>query len=156
MRIISEEEIRSLKGVTEASYTLGGGIRCFELLTRVNASTLSKYSSFNDENANSLIPIDVAIEADRQAKSPVIAAGMARLLGYRLVPDEPDTARGPVTEQDAHDVLRESMDVSRAILDALLNKHVDALERKRIAKEAREAIRAIEQVLVKIENGDDE
>ncbi len=156
MRTISEEETRSLKGATEASYTLGGGVRCFELLTRVNASSLSKYSSFNDENATSLIPVDVAVEADRQAKSPVITAAMARLLGYRLVPDEADQVRGPVTEQDAHNVLRESMDVSRAILDALLDKHVDSLERKRIAKEAREAIRAIEQVLIKIENGDDE
>ena len=156
MRTISEEETGSLKGATEASYTLGGGVRCFELLTRVNASTLSKYSSFNDENAQSLIPVDVAIEADRQAKSPVIVAAMARLLGHRLVPDDTETVRGPLTEQDAHTVLSESMDVSRAILNALLDKRVDALERKQIVREAREAIRAIEQVLLKIENGDDE
>jgi hypothetical protein len=156
LRTISEEETRSLKGATESSYILGGGVRGFELLTRVNVSTLSKYSSFNDENAQSLIPVDVAVEADRRARSPVIVTAMAHLLGYQLVPDLVPTASGPVTEQDAHDVLRESMDVSRAILDALLNKHVDALERKQIAKEAREAIRAIEQVLIKIENGDDE
>jgi hypothetical protein len=153
VRTISEIEVRSLKGATEASYVLGGGVRCFELLTRVNVSTLSKYASFNDENALALIPVDVAIEADRQAKSPVIVAAMARLLGHRLVPDAPVTALGPVTETDAHTVLSESMDLTRAILDALLDKRIDALERKRIAREAREAIRAIELVLLKMEDG---
>lgn len=63
MRTISEEEIRSLKGATDASYKLGGGVTDFPLLTRVNVSTLSKYASFNEENGEALIPIDVAVEA---------------------------------------------------------------------------------------------
>jgi hypothetical protein len=153
VRTISDVDIRSLKSATEASYTLGGGVTAFPDLTRVNVSTLSKYASFNDDLKESVIPCDVAVEADRRAKSPVITSAMARMLGYRLVPDSEQPDAGPVTEMDAHRVLSESMDVSRAILDAVLDNRIDALERKKIAAEARQAMRAIEQVLAKLEDG---
>lgn len=153
MRTISEVEIRSIKSATEASYTLGGGVTAFPDLTRVNVSTLSKYASFNDDLKESVIPCDVAVEADRRAKSPAITSAMARLLGYRLVPDGEQVEAGPLTEMDAHRVLSESMDVSRAILDALLDNRIDALERKKIAAEGRQALRAIEHVLAKLEDG---
>jgi hypothetical protein len=154
VRTISEVEVRSIKSATEASYTLGGGVTAFPDLTRVNVSTLSKYASFNDEFTETVIPCDVAIEADRRAKSPAITSAMARALGFRLVPAEADTANGPLTERDAHRVLSETMDLSKTILDALLDHRIDALERKKIAREAREAMRAIEQVLIKLEEGD--
>ncbi|MBW9113134.1 hypothetical protein JNB88_05665 [Rhizobium cauense] len=153
MRTISEIEIRSIKSATEASYTLGGGVTAFPDLTRVNVSTLSKYASFNDDLKESVIPCDVAVEADRRAKSPAIVSAMARLLGYRLIPDQAEHIDGPITEHDAHRVLSESMDLSKAILNALLDNRIDALERKQIAREGREALRAIEQVLVKLEEG---
>ncbi|MGY5812024.1 phage regulatory CII family protein [Rhizobium sp. LEGMi198b] len=156
MRTISEMEVRSIKSATEGSYVLGGGVSDFPEFTRVGISTLSKYASFNDEFKDTVIPCDVAIEADRRAKSPRIVSAMARVLGYRLVADDGGAVRGPVTEMDAHKVLSESMDLTKAILDALLDNRIDALERKRIVAEGREALRAIEQVLAKIEEGDGE
>jgi hypothetical protein len=153
VRTISEVEVRSIKSATDAAYTLGGGVTAFPDLTRVNVSTLSKYASFNDDYADFVIPCDVAVEADRRAKSPAITSAMARALGFRLVPDENETVGGPITEMDAHRVLSESMDLSKAILNALLDNRIDALERKQIAREGREALRAIEQVLVKLEEG---
>jgi hypothetical protein len=153
VRTVSEVEVRSIKSATEAAYTLGGGVTAFPDLTRVNVSTLSKYASFNTEYSDFVIPCDVAVEADRRAKSPAITSAMARALGFRLVAAEVETVGGPITEMDAHRVLSESMDLSKAILNALLDNRIDALERKKIAREGREALRAIEQVLAKLEEG---
>lgn len=152
MRTVSDEEIRSLKGATDAAYTLGGGVTKFPLLTRVNVSTLSKYASFNEENEDFLIPVDVAIEADRRAKSPVILSTMAEILGFRL-----ERARGamiddaPLSERDAHVVLSEAMDVSRELLAAFADGRIDALEKKRLRKELRELIRSAEKILDKLD-----
>ena len=155
MRTISEEEIRSLKGTTEASYKLGGGVTDFPLLTRVNVSTLSKYASFNEENSEALIPVDVAIEADRRAKSPVIVGAMARALGFKLVIDDdhPHEAR-PVTETDAIDLMSEVMDVVRELQAAQVAGTIGtAAAKKRIGKEIHEAIRELKEMLVNIKKG---
>lgn len=163
MRLISDQNISDLKGVTDACYRLGGGVTSFSLLTRVGTSTLVKYASWGDrradgrhEHADTMIPIDIALEADLRAKSPVILTELARLQGYQLAPlaDVADAER--VSEADAHRVLYEATDVSRAILEACGDGKLDALERKRIGKEAREAIRALEAVLRGLELDGDE
>jgi len=142
-----------LKGATEASFKLGGGLTSFALLARVGVSTLSKYASVSEEFRDNVIPVDIAVEADRRAGSPIIIGEAARQLGFDLVPSGGAEAAKPVTEADAHRVLYEATDVSRAILDAKADGKIDALERKRIAQEAREAIRALEQVLAGLEEG---
>ncbi|MGM4909144.1 phage regulatory CII family protein [Rhizobium sp. 768_B6_N1_8] len=152
MRTISEVDIRAIKAATEAAYTLGGGVTAFPDLTRVNVSTLSKYASFNDEYRESVIPCDIAVEADRRAKSPVIVSAMARQLGFRLVPDAPEIAEtGSPSENDALRVMSEASDVLKEILRAREDGNVDALDKKRIAKELHELIRAAESVLAKVE-----
>ncbi|OCP05016.1 MULTISPECIES: phage regulatory CII family protein [unclassified Ensifer] len=153
IRTISDEEIRTLKADTEACYKLGGGVTGFEPLTRVTTGKLSEYASFDERNKKRLIPIDVAIEADRRAKSPVIVKAMARVLGFDLVPMASQQACAAVTEADAHRVLYEATDVARAILDAFRDGNVDALDRKTIRKELREAIRALEEVDAGLDEG---
>ncbi len=151
IRTISDEEIRTLKGETDSCYRLGGGVTGFEKLTRVTVGKLSEYASFDDKNKKRLIPVDVAIEADRRAKSPVVVKAMAHMLGWDLVPlGKPLTAQ-PVTEADAHRVLKEMMDVGQAIIAARQDNHVDGLDKKLIEKEVREAMRVLEQVLAGLE-----
>ncbi len=142
-----------LKGATEASFKLGGGLTSFALLARVGVSTLSKYASVSEEFRDNVIPVDIAVEADRRAGSPIIISEAARQLGFDLVPASGAETAKPVTEADAHRVLYEATDVSRAILDAMGDGKIDALERKKIAQEAREAIRALERVLAGLEEG---
>ncbi|NSX84437.1 hypothetical protein G6L86_02455 [Agrobacterium tumefaciens] len=150
MRTISEEEIRSLKGATDASYKLGGGVTDFPLLTRVNVSTLSKYASFNDENSEALIPIDVAVEADRRAKSPVIVGAMARKLGYRLVvDDERQPEARPIDESDMMDLMSEFADVIKVVQEAKQTGTLGtAAVTKRITKEVHELIRELKELMV--------
>ncbi|MBK3745837.1 hypothetical protein G3A39_42530, partial [Paraburkholderia aspalathi] len=86
MRTISDIEQRTLKSATDGAYVLSGGISRVLDFTRVGTASLSKYASFNDEFRESFIPIDVAIEIDRRAKTPTIVKEMAALLGYELRP----------------------------------------------------------------------
>lgn len=155
MRTISEEERRGLKAATDASLKLGGGPTDFPLLTRVKVASLSRYASFNDENAEDFIPVDVAVEADRRAKSPVIVSAMARKLGYRLVVDEdaPVEAR-TITETDAIDLMSETMDVVRALQSAQATGTLSsAAAKKAISKEIHEAIRELKEMLVNLKKG---
>lgn len=154
MRTISEQEQRSLKSATDGAYALAGGISNILPFTRVGTSTLSKYASFNDEHHDSFMPIDVVIEVERKAQTPTIIRQAAALLGFELVAAKSvqgDELHAPITEMDAHRVMSETMDVSRAVLAALEDNRVDAGERKLIAKEVREAMRALQDLLSKVE-----
>lgn len=160
MRLISEQQILALKGVTDACYRLGGGVTSFALLTRVAVSTLVKYATLGErrgdgthEHGQTLIPIDIAVEADMRAGSPIIISEAARMLGFELVPIATGTVARQLSDLDAHQVLSETMDVSKAIIKAGEDGRYDALERRTINQEAREAIRALEQVVVATTEG---
>ncbi|MGW6779419.1 phage regulatory CII family protein [Brucella pseudogrignonensis] len=133
---------------------MAGGISCILPFTRVSTSTLSKYASFNDEHHDSFVPLDVAIEIDRKAQTPTIVRQAAALLGFDLVAAsdlQVDENNSPVTAMDAHRIMSETMDVSQAVLTALQDGRIDAGERKLIAKEVREAMRALQDLLCKVE-----
>lgn len=153
MRTISEQEQRSLKSATDGAYALAGGISNILPFTRVGTSTLSKYASFNDEHHDSFMPIDVVIEVERKAQTPTIIRQAAALLGFELVALRAvrDGDVQAVTAMDAHRVMSETMDVSQAVLSALEDGRIDAGERKLIAKEVREAMRALQDLLCKVE-----
>jgi hypothetical protein len=153
IRTILDEDILSLKGATEACFILGKGVTSFASMTRVGVSTLSKYASNSDEFRESLIPVDIAVEADRRAGSPIIIKEAARQLGFQLVPLQEALRSGTrISERDAHVILSEAMDVSRGLITAFEDGKIDALERKQLRKELRELIRAAEDILHRMDD----
>ncbi|MGO7901597.1 phage regulatory CII family protein [Rhizobium ruizarguesonis] len=152
MRHFSEKAYRSLKCVCSVAYDLAGGNTLFQHSTRVVVSQLSKYASLNQDDEKSYMPIDVAVDLDRAAGSPVITGTMAQLLGFRLEPLSAAVAESDkLSERDAHKLLAEAMDVSQALLAAFADGRIDALERKRLRVELREVIRAAETILAKLD-----
>lgn len=152
MRHFSEKAYRSLKCVCSVAYDLAGGNTLFQHSTRVVVSQLSKYASLNEDDEKSYMPIDVAVDLDRAAGSPVITGTMAQLLGFRLEPLSAAVADAEkLSERDAHKLLSEAMDVSQALLAAFADGRIDALERKRLRVELREVIRAAETILAKLD-----
>lgn len=155
MRTISEQEQRSLKLATDGAYILAGGISNILPFTRVGTSTLSKYASESDDFRENFMPVDIAVEVDRRAKSPFIIKKAAELLGYELVPSRSRSSDAlmlaPITEADAHRVMKETMDVAQAIIEARKDDRIDAADRKIILKEAREAIRELERLVCGLE-----
>jgi hypothetical protein len=162
MRISSlalNEGLIAIKGATDASLRLGGGVTSFAKLIGYAVSTVSKWASINRvmdgdrevlEYGDYVIPVDLAVEVDRRAQSPIIIGEAARQLGYRLVAlaDEAASAgRAPLSERDAHVILAEAMDVSKALIAAFDDGRIDALERKQLGSELRELIRAAQKML---------
>jgi hypothetical protein len=152
VRAFSEKDYRGLKSICSVAYDLVGGSTLFQTMTRVVVSQLSKYASFGKDDEKSFMPIDVAIDLDRMAQSPVITGHMAQLLGYRLEPLRAALAcPDDLSERDAHRILSEAMDVSRELFAAFADGKIDALERKRLRLQLRELIRVAEWILCKLE-----
>lgn len=158
MRTILEADIIAIKGATEASYVHGGGVTSLPAFTRNNVSTLSKYASVTRaihpdgtsqlEYGDKVIPVDIAIEADRRARHPWIISEAARQLGYRLEPlSEALMSARKISERDAHVILAEAMDVSRTLITAYEDGKLDALERKMLRGELRELIATAQRLL---------
>ncbi len=141
-----------LKGATDACFRLGGGVTSLALLTRVGVSTLSKYASNGHEHADLLVPVDVAIEADMRAGSPVIVSEMARQLGFRLEPLERRVAIAEtLSEADVLKIMDKAADVWRMAREAFADGRLDALERRDLGQQLRRVIRACECVLSRLE-----
>ncbi|SOC46282.1 hypothetical protein SAMN05892877_12189 [Rhizobium subbaraonis] len=159
VRLISEELILSLKGVTDACYRLGGGVTSFALLTRVGVSTLVKYATLGErrgdgshEHGATLIPVDIAVEADLRAGSPIITSEMARQLGFRLEPlAERIVIEAPLSEADVLAIMDKATDVWRMARSAFADGRIDAMERRELSQQIRRIIRAAECVLARLE-----
>ncbi len=151
MRAYSEKQEMTLKAATRRAVDMAGGGESFQQVTRVNATQLSKYG--NPAESRSFIGIDVAVDADMEAGSPIILGAMADILGYRLVPagDPIMVVAKPVTVHDALEIANEAADVVKAITEALSNDdQIDGREERIITREIDEAIRAFQSVLSRL------
>ncbi len=149
MRSISDRQALTLKASTRRAVDMAGGGDSFQHMTRVNGGQLSKYGSQAEEK--SFMPIDVAVEADLEANSPIIVGAMAGILGYKLVPAcgaGSSVSLKPVTVKDALRIANEAADVVKAITEALSNDDlIDGVEERVITREIDEAISALQDVV---------
>lgn len=135
MRVISERDLKKLKAATRFSVDGAGGSEEFQKATRVRQGQLSKYGLAGDEHMETFMPIDVAVEADLEAGSPIITEMMAKLQGYRLVRDEAEAPEAGLTHRDISALNAEVGDVSRLAIEALDDGKVDAREKRDLMRE---------------------
>ncbi|WP_376710874.1 phage regulatory CII family protein [Pseudochrobactrum lubricantis] len=83
IRPTTEQDRQALKAAVRRLLPMAGGVSAFEKVTRVNASTLSRYGA-PDEAINHM-PIDVAMDLMLDTRSNGIVSIMAAQLGYKLV-----------------------------------------------------------------------
>lgn len=151
MRTISDRQGMTLKAATRRAIEIAGGARSFAAVTRIKEGNLSKYGSPNEDHAETFMPIDVAVEADMEAGSPIILSAMAEMLGYKLVPlAGSDDDANAVTAADALNIANEAGDVVRSITEALADGKVCAADRKEITRQGDEAVKALKTVLKKV------
>ena len=147
MRSISDKEQLSLKAATRRALDMAGGQDAFQHMTRVRQAALSKYGSPAEDCADKYMPIDVAVEADMEAGTPIITGKMAELLGYKLVPIGASGDQSPLSVNDALRIANEVADVVKAITKALENDgRVDCAEGREITREIDEAVQALMDV----------
>lgn len=135
MRVISDRDLKKLKAATRFSVDGAGGSEEFQKATRVRQGQLSKYGLAGDEHMETFVPIDVAVEADLEAGSPIITEMMAKLQGYRLVRDEAGTPEAGLTHRDISALNAEVGDVTRLAIEALDDGKVDAREKRDLMRE---------------------
>lgn len=151
IRTISDEERRSLKGMTAACLKFIG-VSAFQHMTRVKVPALSKYGSAGEEHQQDFMPVDIAIEADRAAGEPVIVAEMARLLGYRLVKDD-EQERAGLTPSMLLSAAGQFGRTIEAASKALDDGRVDAAERAQLTPMLIELNRQTGDMLARVAGG---
>jgi hypothetical protein len=158
VREISEKQAAMLKAVTARALKAAGGAAEVQTSTRVNEATLSKYGSLSEDNAKTFVPIDIAVEIDLLAQSPIILGAMAGLAGFALVPLDAgeEVAAKPLTVHDALVIANEAADVVKAITEALANDgNIDGGEERVITREIDQLLRVMQDTLrrVKVRRG---
>lgn len=153
MRVISDRQAMQLKAATRRAIDMAGGSDSFEHVTRVRQGQLSKYGLAGEEHAATFAPIDVALEADIEAGTPIITEMMAKLQGYRLVREKADEPETGLTHRDISVLNAELGDVSRLALEALEDGKVDARERRDLLSELADLKRQLAIVEGKLGGG---
>ena len=147
LRASTPDDRRALKAAVRRAGKLAGGFASVCHVTRVGESDLSKYAGI--DHADRHCPVDVALELDREAGSPVIVATMAGLLGYRLV-SAGAAASGGVCLREVARVAVESADVVAAVAAALADGKLDAADLTLIDREVEEACKVLRSVQARV------
>lgn len=122
-------------------------VTAFAMVTRVDASALSKYAAPQEDGH--FMPIDVLLDLERDIGSPVILETLAALQGYRLVPmHEPQG--GSVTISDIADITREGGDVVQSLAEAMRDGKIDGAEKRSVRMEIAENIAVLHRLDRKI------
>ena len=156
-RLLGHKALSGLREASRRSVVQGGGPERFQYVTRVNQGQLSKYWTHDPMRKQQLVmPIDVAVEADMEAETPVIVGEMARLLGYRLVRD--DSALKDAGEIEIGDIgqFQEAAHaLSQTVLGAIADGHVDRREGLAILDRCMDMLRQTYAMASKAQGGED-
>lgn len=144
IRPTSDHERIALKAVTRRALQMAGGPDSFSQATRVKTAALSKYGAGQEEA--SFLPIDVALDLDRDIGTPVVTEALASALGYRLVA-KGDGADKTLCYRDIRAVSREMHELVDAAMLAQEDGDVSPEELRSILKEGEDAIQAIRRMM---------
>ncbi|MBB4005828.1 hypothetical protein [Allorhizobium taibaishanense] len=149
MRAINREQAAALKGATRRAIQMAGTAESFQHITRVGKAPLSNYASTSDDNAEKFMPLDIVLEADLEAGSPVITEQLARLQGYRLVKDEPAAAAAKLNLMDLLSMDSVSNALKTVVVEALDDGHISTGEARDIGREGEKLIKKIREIMSK-------
>ena len=146
IRVSTVHERLTIKAAVRRALNLAGGGECFSHATRVDAPRLCRYASQNDPQH---MPVDVVLELDREAGSPVIVGQLAALLGYQLVHSKSDPR--PVDGALAARLARETSEVTITLIEALNDGAISPRERNVLLKEITEAQAALHDLSARLQ-----
>lgn len=150
-RLIEDHELRALKTATFNQVRAVGGADMFAPSTRVLQPALSNYG--NKALPDKVIPLDVAVELDRAAGSPLLIGAAAGMLGYELSPRSLP-APAALGMDDAREVAKETSDVVNVLLQFLASgASLDEALRRELLREIGEAKARLYQLALKIVAG---
>jgi hypothetical protein len=137
--LVTEDERLRIKARTKQLIKLAGGPELFQHSAGVPKDMLSKYGSVSEPN---MINAAVIVALDRQLEAPMMLGELAAMLGYRLVPVEPDEPAA-IDVQDLADVHRETSEAVSAVAVLVSDRSDPAAARRNALKEIDEGIAAL-------------
>lgn len=146
-RASSEHDRLALKAAVARALKLAGGSASFQHSTRLHESNLSRAASPHAEDQH--LPLDVALDLDREAQAPVILSELARILGYALKPLKDDAA-GSLALPEAIEMMSAAHKASATVLAALEDGNVSTAEAQGAARDIDKAIRSLTHVRGKL------
>ncbi|WP_180897338.1 hypothetical protein [Martelella soudanensis] len=150
MRPTSEDNRARLKAATRRAIRAAGGGDSFQHVTRVAEAQLSKYGLASEDHAETFIPVDVALDADLEAGSPIITTAMAQAQGFRLVRAEREDAEHRLEFCDISALGMSFSDLQRALHEALADDgSVDESERRIIQRCGDRLARALLEIMTR-------
>lgn len=123
----SDVEHRALKSAVRRALRLAGNAVSFAECTRVSKSAIGRYGSTGADDAEFHMPIDVALDLDREAGLPVVTGALAQSLGFRLVVDHIEPG-GRVSPNDTVTVMSSACEFGSALSRALEDGRIDESE----------------------------
>lgn len=135
MRFTNDHERRDLSAATNRALREYGASN-FAPSTRVKEAQLSKYGNVQDDE--NFMPVDVVADLERALGAPIITEQLARLSGFRLVPDGGDGAAPSLADVGA--VADTKGKLLTALISALLDGEVDPQEKRELLPLVRDAI----------------
>lgn len=149
-RLTTEQERRQIKVRTKQLVELAGGPEFLAPVTGVLKAQLSKYGTLSE--ADCFIRANVILELDRQIGAPMMLETLAAMLGYALVPLEPEPG-DEVDHDDLAAVSREGGDVVQSLALGMADGRFDAEERRHARQEIAENIAVLHRVDRKLAAG---
>jgi hypothetical protein len=150
MRISSDHERNALKSAARGALSLIGPAKQLCAVSRISESYLSKCIN---RDCPDFLPLDVALEADRLAGSPVIVQAMADLLGFRLVPTEGERA-SEFNVEHAFNLVADAVAMAQTIREADADGRRDEREKRAITDQINGQIKALQDALRAVNGGD--
>lgn len=139
-RSSTEQDRLSIKASVSRALKMAGGAASFQHSTRLHESNLSRDASPQGEDHH--LPLDVALDLDRECGAPVILSEMARLLGYRLAPMRSETM-SDIALTDISRLMSASHKTNASLLAAIEDNTVTPSEAKSVAKDIDATIREL-------------
>lgn len=149
LRISSDHERNTLKSAVRSALSLIGPAKQLVAVSRISEGHLSKCMN---RDCPDFLSIDVALEADRLAGAPVIAAALADLLGFRLVPIEGD-ASAPFSAEKGLDIVSDAVATAQSMRDAAADGRLDERERRDLSDRINGQIKQLQDTLRAVNGG---
>lgn len=144
--LTTEDERLRIKARTAQLVKLAGGPETFQYSAGVPKDMLSKYGSLSEPN---FINAAVIIALDRQLGAPLMIGELAAMLGFQLVPLEPD----PPAALDVDDLAEVHKETSEAVssVAVLVSGKSDPIAARRNAlREIDEGIASLHHIRRKV------
>lgn len=147
MRVLSKDEYLLIKAATRSLVKSCGGIEAAADITRVGKSNLSDYG--NPEKFEYFIPVDAALDLERESGSHAVTEAMAALSGGAFTPAGSEAA-APELMTAVAGIMGETAEAIKSVTASMCDGSISPREQQDIVKQIQDVIHACTEALISV------